>query len=91
MITPELERAMLSMADAHAQWEQENNRLGGDVVWTIGHLELLARTVLLSLMEPSEGMMRAGGEAIGSEYPGNDPYDATSAFRAMIQHILGES
>jgi hypothetical protein len=46
-----VERVGRAMLDAHQQWEQENNRLGGDVVWTSTHLELLAR-IAIEAMEP---------------------------------------
>jgi hypothetical protein len=54
-----VERVARAMLDAHSQWEIENNRLGGEVVWTASHLELLARTAIEAMREPTEEMWHA--------------------------------
>lgn len=52
-----VQRVSQGLMSAQSQWEKENSRVGGELPWTEGHLEVLARAALSAARDSTDAAL----------------------------------
>jgi hypothetical protein len=88
MTTPDLERAARAVAETMVYSGYDAETRAVMMLNNMGTATAYARAAITAILEPSEGMIAAVGEAV--YYTTNPKLLAENILRAMCRHILGD-